>query len=402
MQNPKKYLSLDEIFDDKEFYLIEEKKKFIPVRTADERLISSFHEINTFYDKNNREPKPSLTNIQEQILYSRLKNLRKNKEKKLSLKNEDKYNLLSIQEKEINSIDDIFNDDALDILEDDSEGLFDFKHTPKDYERASSDFVAKRKPCKNFEKYESKFKEVQKDLANGKRQLLPFKEDNLYQGNFYVHNGILMLLEKIDLCQEEQSFSSGKRIRKDGRTRCIFENGTESNMLYRSVGKALYTNGRIVTQNIDRVNENFVENFSNITDEDKGAGYIYILKSKSSDERIIAIENLYKIGYSEIDVRERIKNADQEPTYLMAPVVIKGAWKCYNLNPQKLEQLLHNFFGKTCLNIDIFDLNGKRHTPREWFIVPLEIIERAIQLIISGKIINYKYDSSMDRIIDKV
>ena len=59
--------------------------------------------------------------------------------------------------------------------------------------------------------------------------------------------------------------------------------------------------------------------------------------------------NLFKIGYSKTDVEERIKNAEKEPTYLMAPVIIKGVWKCYNMNPQKFEHLLHTFFGNSCL-----------------------------------------------------
>ena len=42
------------------------------------------------------------------------------------------------------------------------------------------------------------------------------------------------------------------------------------------------------------------------------------------------IQNLYKIGYSSIPVEERIKSAEQEPTYLMAPVKIVTTFKCYN------------------------------------------------------------------------
>jgi hypothetical protein len=303
--------------------------------------------------------------------------------------------------KEINSIDDILEDDSLDILGGDSEGLFDFKHTPKEYDRAKADFVARRKSCKNFDKYEQIFKDIQKDLVNGKRKLIEFKEDNLREGNFYVHSGILMLLENINISQSEQSFSTGARVRKDGRTRCIFENGTESNMLYRSLAKILYINGRVVTQNIDKVNEDFKEKFSNIAKEDEVAGYIYVLKSKSKNEHIVSIRNLFKIGYTKTDVQERIKNAEKEPTYLMAPVSIQGAWKCYNINPQKLEHLLHNFFGKSCLELDIFDENGRRHTPREWFIAPIEVIEQAIELIINGKIVNYKFDAENMTIVNK-
>jgi hypothetical protein len=85
----------------------------------------------------------------------------------------------------------------------------------------------------------------------------------------------------------------------------------------------------------------------------------------------------------------------------MAPVSIKSAWKFFNMNPQKLEQLLHNFFGNSCLEIDVFDEKGKRHTPREWFIAPFEVIEQAIELIISGEVVDYRYDASNEMIIKK-
>jgi hypothetical protein len=163
-------------------------------------------------------------------------------------------------------------------------------------------------------------------------------------------------------------------------------------MLKRSVEKNLYANGQVVSENSNKVNENFIEKFSDITEEDEEAGFIYVLKSKTKDERILAIDNLFKIGYSKDTVEERIKNAEKDPTYLMAQVRIITTWKCYNMNPQKLEQLLHNFFGKACLNIDVFDENKKRHTPREWFIAPIEVIEQAIELIISGEVVDYKYD----------
>jgi hypothetical protein len=387
-----KFQTLEDIFANDQFDILNVKPKVSSARNADERLLASFGEVNDFFAKYNKEPQPNPGNISEFQLYSRLKSIRADIEKMQSLEEQDIHGLLNFEVKKINSIDDIFNDDAFDLLDDDSD-LFDFKHTPKDYERTATDFVARRKPCKDFDKYEILFKDIQKDLSDGKRKLVDFKEDNLREGDFYVHNGVLMLLENINITQEEQTYSSGKRLRKDGRTRCVFENGTESNMLYRSAAKILYANGKVVTQNMDKVNENFIERFSNITDEDAAAGYIYVLRSKSKDERIIAIDNLYKIGYSKVEVEERIKNAKKDPTYLMAPVKIITSWKCYNMNPQKLEQLLHNFFGKSCLNIDVFDEKKRRHTPREWFIAPIDVIEQAIELIISGEVVKYSYDA---------
>ena len=390
---------LDDIFNNDEFDILNVKPKIANARNADERLSASFNEVNDYIEKYNKEPQPNSTNISEFQLYSRLKKIRENPEKRLSLQDQDVHGLLNVEKKEINSIDDIFNDDSFDLLNDDTD-LFDFKHTPKDYERAETDFVARRKPCKDFNKYEPLFKEIQKDLAEGKRKLVDFKMDNLREGTYYVHNGVLFLLEQINIDRKDHYKEDGIRVREDGRTRCVFENGTESNMLKRSAEKILYANGQVVSENSTKANKSFIENFSDITEEDAEAGYIYVLRSKSKDEKIKAIDNLFKIGYSKDTVEERIKNAEKDPTYLMAPVKIVTSWKCYNMNPQKLEQLLHNFFGKSCLNIDIFDEKKRRHTPREWFIAPLVVIEQAIELIISGEVINYKYNE-VDYIISK-
>lgn len=382
---------LDDIFNNDEFDILNVKPRITTARNADERLTASFGEINDFFAKHHKEPHPNPANISEYQLYSRLKSIRLDIEKMQSLKNQDIHGLLKVQAKKIDSIDDIFNDDTFDLLEDDTD-LFNFKHTPKKDERIATDFVAKRKPLKDFQKYEPLFKEIQSDLATGKRKLVDFKMDNLRVGTYYVHNGVLFLLEEINITKKEHYREDGTRVREDGRTKCIFENGTQSNMLKRSVEKILYANGKVVSENIEKINENFIEKFSAITDEDEAAGYIYVLRSKSKDERIARMDNLYKIGYSKVTVEERIKNAEKDPTYLMAPVRIITSWKCYNMNPQKLEQLLHNFFGKACLNIDIFDENKKRCTPREWFIAPIGVIEQAIELIISGEVVKYRYD----------
>lgn len=392
---------LKEIFENDPLGLLIVAPKKSAARTSDERLAASFDEINDFIEKNDREPKPDITNISEYKLYSTLRGLRDNDEKMMALEPQDKYELLNTVKKEINSIDDIFGDDSLDILGDDSEDIFDFKHTPKDFEREKADFIGKRVKCKDFDKYEAVFKEVQNDLALGKRKLVDFKEPNLREGTYYVHNGVLFLLESITYEKEDHYKEDGTRVRKDGRTRCIFENGTESNILKRSVEKNLYKNGKVVTQNVNKVIEEFSEAFSGITKEDEKAGYIYVLKSLSKKEEISSIENLYKIGYSSTSIQERVKNAENEPTYLMAAVKEESSWLCYNMNPQKFESLIHRFFGHTCLEIDVFNNKGIRHTPREWFIVPLEAIEQAIILLTSGEIINYIYDKENKVIVKK-
>jgi hypothetical protein len=393
---------LDDIFSNDPLGLLNVKPKTSNVKTADETTLSRFREINEFIGQNNREPKPNLSDPIEYSLYSRLKNLREDEGKMLALEPQDTYGILQVEKKEINSIDDIFNDDLLGIFDDgEAQNLFEFKHTPREIARAEADFVARRKPCKNFKEYEELFKSVQSDLSSGKRKLVDFKIGNLRQGAYYVHNGVLFLLEKIDISKKDHYREDGTRVRTDGRTRCVFENGTESNMLMRSVEKILYDNGNAVTVNSDEEVEEFMENFSNITEEDKEAGYIYVLSSKSTDPKIREIKNLFKIGYSTTPVENRIKNAEKEPTYLMAPVHIEAEYKSFNMNTQKFEQLLHNFFGSSCLNIDIYDDKLRRHMPQEWFIAPLDVIDRAIEMIITEEIIHYKYDQELEVIVLK-
>ena len=138
-----------------------------------------------------------------------------------------------------------------------------------------------------------------------------------------------------------------------------------------------------------------------ITDEDSESGYIYILKSMSTDPQIQSIKDLYKIGFCTTSVEDRIKNAETDPTYLMAPVYVIATVKCFNMNTQKLERLLHRFFAETCLNIDITDNKQNRYTPKEWFCVSLDVIEKVIALILSGEIISFRYDKENRLIINR-
>ena len=373
--------TLDEILNDDPLNLLKTIKVKNPIVTPDDRLIVSFEEINKFYKDNGYEPNQS--NIQEIQLYARLKGIRKNQSKIDKLKQYDIYNLLEDKDKiEFNSIDDILNNDTLGIFEDKEDDIFTLKNVPKiDKDRAEADFVAKRKRCENFEEYEPLFIQCQKDLKDGKRKLVKFNEQYYEDGAFFVLKGILVYLDKIEKKQKD------KYNKLDARTHIIFENGTKSNMYLRSLGKGLYEDGYFVSKHEDKV----LNNLSQINDDDKQNGYIYILESLSSDDRIVTKKDLYKIGFSTTTVEQRIKNAKNDPTYLMADVKIIEAFEVYNVNPHKLEQLIHRFFANSCLDIDIFDGQGNIYKPREWFIVPLTAIERAIGLIISGEIINYYY-----------
>lgn len=370
---------LEKIFNDDELNLLNVKPKVSSSYTSDERLVKSFEEINNFIDENGSIPEADTDNILERSLYYRLQGIMEDPDKVKTLKSYDKHNLLSIEHTTTETLDDILADDELDLLSDGAD-IFTLKNIPK--EIAKTDFIARRKSCPNFEEYEEIFKKCQQDLKYGIRTLEKFNEKQIEEGQMFVLNGVLVYVAKL------YSIKKNKNNKDDGRTHLIFENGTESNMLFRSLGKGLFLNGKHVTNTV----EEKMKKFNNIQEEDKPTGYIYILQSRSKDERIKSIRNLYKIGYCETTVKDRIKNAANEPTYLMAPVKIVAEFKTYNMNTQKFEDLLHRFLRQCQVSIDIYDNNGSRHTAREWFQVPYEIIEQAVKLIITGEVVNYRYD----------
>jgi hypothetical protein len=394
--------TLEDIFNDDDFGLLDIKPKSTNVKSEEDRLIDSFEEINIFIDKNGREPTAS--SMSEYSLLARLKNFKKDEKSKRILKPFDRHNLLGYVEIEKPTIDDILKDDDLGLLDTDKElEIFKFRHTPKPQDRAKTDYVAKRAPIKEkeFGKYETMFHKVHKELKEGVRKIAEFKdvEKHLKAGRFYLLDGMLLYLEEVEN-QREDSVKLGKntRRRKDGRTRTIFENATLSNMLYRSLGKLLYSSGKRITEPRELNTPDLFVNADSVKEEDIQTGWVYVLKSKSNEEKIKNIKNLYKIGFSSVPVKERIKNAKNEATYLYTDVQIVATYRCNNINANKLENLLHRFFAKACLDIDLFDDKGQRITPREWFVVPFDVLDEAIALILSGTILNYEYDPNSQMI----
>lgn len=398
-------LTIDDIFNDDEFGLLDSKPKVSNVKTADDRLIDSFEEINVFVDKNNREPNSN--SMSEYNLMARLKTFRTDESKKKALKPFDRHDLLGYVEMDKLTVDDILEDcDDFGLLNTEEElSIFRYRNIPNPAERAEPDFIAQRQSMEeeDFKLYEEMFQKVHKEIREGKRKLKPFQgsENNLRAGNFYVSDGLLLYLESADMIPVKKEASSGARLRMSGRTTTIFENGTYSNMLYRSLGRQLLRDGKIVTTPDEDTEKELFINANLLTKEDVQTGWIYVLKSKSTNPEISIIPNLYKIGFSTVPVENRIKNAKNEATYLYADVKLIATYACYNRNADKLEQLLHRFFASACLNIDLYYEKGQRITPREWFVVSFEVIEEAIELILNGNIMHYKYDMTTQTIILK-
>jgi hypothetical protein len=376
------------LIEDDDLGLLKVKPKGASASSSADRLVASFGEINDFVRKHDRVPAPNQKDIQEYRLYSRLESLRQERAKAAALTDYDEFGLLS-GVKEIKSIDDIYDDDEFGILDNTGASIFELKHVPK--QTTMPDYIASRKPCADFDRFEPLLQQCQADLAAGKRKLWPFaKEQQIHEGLFFVLKGILLYVAEVG----DREVTSGKN---NARLRCIFENGTESDMLLRSLAAELYKDGRRVLAHEDRL----LDSFDNVFDEDQETGFIYVLKSRSDRPEIKSIENLFKIGFCRGAVEDRVKNAAQDPTFLMAPVAIVTAFKCFNMNPVKLEQLLHRFFGKWCLDVDVVDRDVQRHIPREWFIAPIDVIEQAIHFVISGEIVQFQYDGERRQIVGR-
>ena len=366
--------------------LLDVKAKSSPI-TQDEKLISTFEEINKFIDENNREPNKD-GDVAEFSLACRLDGIRKNPNKIAYLKQYDRHSLLGeIKDANGNSLADLVGLDEFGLLDDDATGIHNLVFVTEPKPRADSDFTARRKPCPNFEKYEPLFKKCQEEISSGKRYLEKFNEHQIVEGQFFVSNGVLLYVDTVHALEKNNSTH-----KFDGRTKIIFENGKMSNMLFRSLGKQLFINGQHVSDDNFKMGKDFEMLSGGINSEDKPTGRIYILSSKSKDSTIKSIKNLFKIGYTETSVEDRIKNAEREPTYLMAPVKVIASYETYNMNAQKFEDLLHRFFSDCRVGIDVYDSSGNRHTVREWFQIPFDDIEEAITLLISEEIINYKYE----------
>ncbi|MGM9760409.1 MAG: GIY-YIG nuclease family protein [Parabacteroides sp.] len=266
-------------------------------------------------------------------------------------------------------------------------------HLPEDMRKVihkkQADYVAQPKPCEDFSRYADGFKQIHSELRAGKRNLVRIaKTANLKEGHYYVVSGQLVLLEKI------LEHYEGSNHVMDGRTRCIYENGQESDILLQTLRKNVVSDGYGVTEPESEIESQF------FTAQDRGeadivTGYIYVLRSCSEVPEIARQNDLYKIGFTTNSVEERIANASNDPTYLMAPVEIVASYKVVNMHSQKFEEIIHKVLKQVQFHVKVVDDKGTAHQPCEWFVVPFAIVEHIIERIVDGSIIHYVYNPEL-------
>lgn len=74
-------------------------------------------------------------------------------------------------------------------------------------------------------------------------------------------------------------------------------------------------------------------------------------------------------------------------------------YKLSNLNRTRLENLFHRIFQEARLDLTIEERFGNLVKPREWFLLPLHVIDEAVKRIQDGTITDYVYDPSQAALV---
>lgn len=380
------------------------KEKKAQARTPAE---ANFLEIASFYEAVGRLPELNAKDIKEKMLAARLQAYRSRAPLKAQVKHLDVHGLLEPgkasagaaegAKSSFSSLEDIFKSDQSGLLSNIDSSILKIEHvTEQSAEgRHWPDEIASRKPCEDFFKFEKLFTDTQRDIVNRKVETVRFKnETQLAVGDFFILSGLLCLVDRVI-----DEGTTATRNKENPRLRVIFENGIETNILKLSLARALYKDphGRRVIPDADTVANTMV----GITHHDKATGCIYILASETKAPALASLKlqgRLVKIGYSSQSVQERIKNAENDPTYLEAPVKVLATLDCYNLNPQKVEHLIHAFLAKQRVNMTLISSKGLPYKPTEWFAVDLETAVAVAEHIVKGDIIHYRMDNTTGKI----
>ena len=354
-----------------------------------ERVIAGFEEIQRFVDEHRHEPQHGEDrDIFERLYAVRLGQIRKQEVCRAIVAPLDHQGLLKgSTSSDTDSAVSIDDNELLSELEGIGvkPELADLRHVRSTAEIKAAEEVASREKCKDFEGFKPLFQKAKNELSSGERQTRPFgKEVSIEIGNFFILNGQFVLVAEVG---EEIRAPNGAN---DARLRVIFDNGTESNLLRRSLQRALYKDeaGRRVTDS------DTGPLFSDTPqDDDIESGTIYVLRSLSDHPYIAEHRQLmHKIGVTGGKIETRINNAENEATYLLAAVEVVASYKLFGINRTKLENLFHRLFAPAQLDLVIHDRFGHPVKPKEWFLVPLQVIDEAVKRIRDGSITDVKYD----------
>lgn len=365
----------------------------------EQRIIAGYEEIERFVEEHGRLPEHGENrDIFERLYAVRFDRLRKSSECREVLNDIDTKRLLEVENsgetssvlKEDPTDYELLN--ALGVEADDSDDITELKHVRSAKEKIATEEIAQRTACPNFGIFKPLFEQLQQDLDSGFRKTLKYQDNGeIKKGDFFIVEG-----QKAYVADWGEQFISSYD-KPDRRLRVIYDNGTENDLLLRSMQRALNrdeTSRRVTDPTLGPL-------FSDQEEaEDQTVGYVYVLRSMSENEFIAENRKvIHKIGITKGSVKKRVANAAKDSTYLLADVEIVETYKVSNLDLTKLEKLLHKFFDPARLDLQLKDRFGFDVEPREWFLVPLPVIEEAIQKLIDGSLPKFRYEPEEGKIV---
>jgi T5orf172 domain len=356
----------------------------------EERIVAGFEEIERFVAEQGRLPQHGEDrDIFERIYAVRLDRIRESEECCEILKLLDSRGLLDVKaDPSLTAEADLTDEEllaALGINADSQNDVTQLKHVRSRQEIKAAEEIAQRTPCQDFDEFKPIFEKVQRELKTGERQTLKYQDNaEIDRGDLFILNG-----QKALVAETDEPFITDSGL-PNCRLRVVYDNGTESDYLLRSLQRAL--NKDKASRRI--VNSDYLDSlplFSQVAAaDDLATGYIYVLRSKSEHPFIAEHRSvIHKIGG---DVKSRVANAKKDPTYLLADVEIVATFKLANINSKGLEALIHRFFGSARWDLELKDRFDIPVKPQEWFFVPLNVIEEVIEKIKEGTIDRFRYD----------
>jgi hypothetical protein len=362
------------------------------------RIIAGFEEIQRFFDEHGHAPQHGEDrDIFERLYAVRLDRLRALGECRALLEPLDRQGLLGGAPVAAESaVEDMDVDELMAELEGaaGARDITDLKHVRSSVEKRAAEEIANREKCEDFDHFKPLFDEVQADLKAGRRQTREFElKAEIRPGRWFIVGG-----QKAYVAEMDEPFTNAQG-RTDARLRVIFDNGTQSRMLMRSLQRALNNDeaGRRITD--PEAGPLFS---SEQEDGDQASGTIYVLRSKSDNPLVAANRDVvHKIGVTDQNVAQRIAGARLQPTFLMADVELVATFELFNINRNRLEHLIHRVFDPARLDIEVRDRFDRPVRAREWFLVPFFVIDEAVERIKDGTITQYVYDPQKAQLVER-
>jgi len=387
---------LDSLADELAEFAPPEKKGGRSAR--EERVIAGFEDIQRFAEKHGRAPQHGEDgDIFEHLYAVRLDRLRTLPDCRALLEPLDHQGLLAGAPSDATCADETVDVDELAAElagAADATAITALRHVRTSAEKRAADEVADRKPCADFESFKPLFERVATEVRIGLRQSQPIEAGRraIEAGDFFVLDGLTLYVAELG---EPLKTTAGE---VDRRLRLIFSNGTESNLLLRSLQRAFYNDS--AARRLASPESGQLSFGGELESDDVESGTIYVLRSLSDHPYVAQHRDIiHKVGVTGGKVETRIANAEKEATYLLADVEIVATYRLAGINRTKMENLLHRLFESARLNITIHDRFGHPVQPEEWFLVPLFVIDEAVERIKDGTITRYVYDSQAARLV---